>query len=393
MARPDSSRRPGSFARWKREVRALADRLSGLALLGRCGSKGVTPRDYANSVADARYFHHTLKPRTVHRAPLPGNVRRRADLSRERRPWGLSFHDVPERSVEPRCIARLPACHIRPFRNRWGSVFHTIVSRDDRPVRIHGTRLPKDVEPLEDGPEVDFGEAAWIVGRWHRNYYHWLLYHLPRIMLLQEHDADRWVLIPGEGPMRPVIEASLIALGVEPASLRGAALAPMRADPLWIVEADRFDPDLLRKLRERLAGTGGPRSGRVYVSRERTARRRLVEPDRVLGLLAGSGFETVRAEDLTFAEQVALASRTEILMGVHGAGLSNMLFMPEGAHVIELSNPRYPSPAFYALAAALGLRYWLVHGEPRDDRGPAALDIEVDPREVERVIRAIERER
>jgi capsular polysaccharide biosynthesis protein len=231
------------------------------------------------------------------------------------------------------------------------------------------------------------------MGRWHRNYYHWLLYHLPRIMLLQEQGVERRILIPEAGRLGAVIEASLTALGVDPAGLREAVAGPMRADPLWIVEADRFDPVLLRQLRSRIVRDVGAPSRRVYVSRERTARRRLANPEAVLGPLGGAGFDAVKMEELTFAEQVALAARTEILMGVHGAGLTNMLFMPEGAHVVEFSNPRYPSPAFYALAAALGLRYWLVLGRPREERGPGTLDVEVDPRDVERVMAAIERQR
>jgi hypothetical protein len=375
-------------------MRVLARRLSGRAHRGRrAGVAAVSPRDYSRSIADDRYFHRTLRPRTVQRPPLPGNVARRGELSRERRPWGLSFHDVPERTVEDCSIARLPECRILPFRNRWGSVFHAVVSRDGRPLRIHGTRFPEDAQPLGEGPAVDFGEAAWVMGRWHRNYYHWLLYHLPRIMVLQDHGAERRVLIPGPGPLRPVIEASLSALGVDPAGLRAAVAGPMRADPLWIVEADRFDPVLLRELRKRIAGNPGAPARRVYVSRERTARRRLTNPEAVLGPLGRAGFDAVRTEEMTFAEQVALASRTEILVGVHGAGLTNMLFMPEGAHVVELANPRYPSPAFYALAAALGLRYWLVRGKPREERGPDSLDVEVDPRDVEAVIAAIERDR
>ena len=192
--------------------------------------------------------------------------------------------------------------------------------------------------------------------------------------------------------MRPVIEASLEALGIEPSSLRSAPAGAMRADPLWVVEADRFDPELLKELRRRIVSRNGPASHRVHVSREGTRRRRLANARDVMGPLGAAGFETVSAEELTFQEQVALASRTEILVGVHGAALTNMIFMPEGAHVIELANPGYPSPAFYALASALGLRYWLVWGRQRDDRGPGTFDVEVDPREVERVIAAIERE-
>ena len=266
-----------------------------------------------------------------------------------------------------------------------------MVARDGRRVRLHGTRFPADVEPIGAGPAVDCGEAAWIVGRWHRNYYHWLLYHLPKIMVLQDLGAEPGLLIPGQGALRAVIEASLEALGIESSRLRSAPAGAMRADPLWVVEADRFDPQLLQELRRRIVGCKGPASRRVYLSRERTRRRRLANAPDVTGPLGGAGFETVRAEELTFQEQVALASSTEILVGVHGAALTNMLFMPEGAHVIELANPEYPSPAFYALASALGLRYWLVWGRQREDRGPGTLDVEVDPREVERVIAAIEK--
>ena len=116
---------------------------------------------------------------------------------------------------------------------------------------------------------MDCGEAAWILGRWHRNYYHWILYHLPRIMLLQDQGAERWVLIPGEGRMRPLIEASLEALGLEPASLRTAAAGPMRADRCGR-RGRRFDPGPEGASRTNRVNRCSP-SRRVYVSREDTA--------------------------------------------------------------------------------------------------------------------------
>jgi capsular polysaccharide biosynthesis protein len=219
-----------------------------------------------------------------------------------------------------------------------------------------------------------------------------LLYHLPKIMVLQDVGAEGGVLIPGEGRLRPVIEASLEALGMSPSTLRSASASAMRADPLWIVEADRFDPDLLTELRRRIVGDEVTASRRVYVSRQRAMKRRLANAREVSAPLEAAGFELVEAEDLTFQAQVALAAQTRVLVAVHGAGLTNMVFMRRGTHVVELANPRYPSPAFYALASALGLRYWLIWGKPRAGRGPESLDLEVDPHELERVIAAIESE-
>ena len=376
---------PSALARLRRRALGFARRLGG-------EGSGISPRAYAESARSERYFHRTLRPGAVHRAPLPGNMARRGDLRRDRHPWGFSFHDVPERRIDPRCVACLPECRIVPGRNRWGSEFHAIVARDGREVRLRGTGFPPDeeLEPLGAAPPVDLGEAAWIVGRWHRNYYHWLVYHLPQVMAFQELGVVDRILIPRAGRLAPVIEDSLQALGLAASGLRSLPPGPARADPLWVVESDRFDPELLRELRRRIAGSGRPPSRRVYLSRDRARKRRLAGAAQTLGSLESAGFELVEAEDLEFQEQVALASETAILAGVHGAGLANMIFMPEGAHVVELANPRYPSPAFYALASALGLRYWLLWGTPSDERGRAALDVEVDPRAIERVIADIE---
>ena len=376
-----------------RTARGVARRLGarGQGLSPRHAS-AVSPRRYATSAAGC--FHRELVARHRASAPLPANVSRREDLPRERRPWGFSFHDVPDRAVGPRSVARLPACRIVPFRDRWGTEYHAILTARGRRLRLHGTAVPPAATAIGgEGADADLGEAAWIVGRWHRNYYHWLLYHLPKILVLQAQGAERSLLVPGAGRLRPVIEASIRALDVDAAALRPLPAGPARADPLWTVEADRFDPRLLRELRERIVGAAArPANGRVHIGRQQARKRRL-ENDAALGRALGErGFATVDAETLPFAEQVALASGTGVLVGVHGAGLTNMLFMPEGAHVVELANPRYPSPAFYALATALGLRYWLVWGEPSNARGPNALDVRVEPRALERVLEAIERE-
>ena len=351
----------------------------------------VTPREYANA-AGSGFFHRELGGRRVHRAALPANVERSSDLPRERRPWGFSFRDVLERPVEPRSVARLPGCRILPFRDRWGSEYHALMTVDGLRLRLHGTAVPSEARALSGRGEADLGEAAWIVGRWHRNYYHWLLYHLPKVLVLEAEGAARSLLVPGPGRLRPVIEASLLALGIDPASLRTLPEGPARAEPVWVVESDRFDPELLRALRDRIAGSPCPADRLLYLGREQARKRRLANDAELLGALEARGFAAVNGEALPFAEQVALASRTRVLVGVHGAGLTNMLFMPEGGHVVEIANPRYPSPAFYALAAALGLRYWLVWGVPADARGRDALDVEVDPRRVEVVLEAIRRE-
>lgn len=54
--------------------------------------------------------------------------------------------------------------------------------------------------------------------------------------------------------------------------------------------------------------------------------------------------------------------RAHILLGVHGAGLSNMVFMKAGSVVVEIQPEGYTNYCFYLLARTLGLPHLIVQG-------------------------------
>jgi capsular polysaccharide biosynthesis protein len=64
-------------------------------------------------------------------------------------------------------------------------------------------------------------------------------------------------------------------------------------------------------------------------------------------------------EDLSFIRQIKLMQGTKVLLGAHGAGLTNMLFMPAGSVVVEIRKEGdCHNNCFYSLASALGHRYY-----------------------------------
>lgn len=84
--------------------------------------------------------------------------------------------------------------------------------------------------------------------------------------------------------------------------------------------------------------------------------------------IALESFGTVKfidAATLSPAEQVQEFMHTDILIAQHGAGLSNILWMPSGATVIEIQPPLAPTidHIFSNLAAALKLKYSVLHQE------------------------------
>ena len=61
---------------------------------------------------------------------------------------------------------------------------------------------------------------------------------------------------------------------------------------------------------------------------------------------------------LSVYEQMVLFSKAELVIGPHGAGLTNMIYMPDNAKVLEIMNhDRYFNYAYYDMAVGFGLVY------------------------------------
>ncbi len=97
-------------------------------------------------------------------------------------------------------------------------------------------------------------------------------------------------------------------------------------------------------------------------------------------------------EDYSLQQQVDLLSETKALIGLHGAGLTNMLFMPTGAQLLELRNQGDRSNnCFFSMAADLHHRYYyLTNAGNKADAYD--VEIEVDIAALEAMIITMEHE-
>jgi len=76
---------------------------------------------------------------------------------------------------------------------------------------------------------------------------------------------------------------------------------------------------------------------KLFVARDGAQYRRLLNEKQLQKAMGALGFEIVRPEGLSFAQQVELFSAASVIIGPTGAGLSNMAFAPEGCKVIVLA--------------------------------------------------------
>jgi Glycosyltransferase 61 len=229
---------------------------------------------------------------------------------------------------------------------------------------------------------VDF-PAVNVALPYRHNYFRWMFEGIGGLLTAREF-IPRDVRVVVRQALKPFEAETLAAVGVDPDSVfvlpancvvqfpelyllprpatTDGALAPTAANA--VRRLARYQVD-------------SARPGRLYVTREESSRRRIVNHDEVLVTLARHGFSEVSAERLSVSEQIALFAQAEAVIGVHGAGLTNAVFSAPGTLLVELQPElRKMRPVYWNLAAVAGLRYVQVVCKSPTRRRHS--DIEVD---------------
>ncbi|WP_296708432.1 glycosyltransferase family 61 protein [Rhodoblastus sp.] len=97
---------------------------------------------------------------------------------------------------------------------------------------------------------------------------------------------------------------------------------------------------------------------KLYISRaDARGRRAIINEAELTERLVKLGFEIVTLSELDFKSQVLMFESASIVIGVHGAGLTNMIFMNERSNILEIFYKSYGTPAYIRIAQSLGLNY------------------------------------
>ena len=242
------------------------------------------------------------------------------------------------------------------------------------------------------------GPVAVLNTRGADNYYHWLTDVLPRLELLRRAGAEPAAYLVNRTTRFQCDMLDHLGITAD-RCLGGDDYPHLRADelivpslpdanlktPPWIVPwlRTQFLPDDIEAPHRRL-----------FVGRgHKKHTRRLENEAELLGALGPLGFEAIDPGAMTPAEQVRCFAEAECVVGIHGAGLTNLAFAPPGVGVVELFAPDYVNECFWALATTVeGLRYRYLVGDgtppsarARRNRGVAS-DVTVDPGQVLRLL-------
>lgn len=208
------------------------------------------------------------------------------------------------------------------------------------------------------------------------NFCHWLIDLLPRLAVMANQITDSNFYVATRHLTSPYQIRSLEMCGIS--SDRVIQLGPyesVSAENL-IVTSDiahmphpcfKVAPWAINFLRSKIlaecfvapdAAWSGSSYHKIYISRGDAPGRKIVNDSEFSQYLEGHGYTRVVLSDLSLSDQVKIVSNSSSIIGLHGAGLSHLVFAKKDCQIIEIFPHSYGTPAFHLLAAVNGNRYF-----------------------------------
>lgn len=233
--------------------------------------------------------------------------------------------------------------------------------------------------------DIEEGQYVCIHHHWSRGYHHWLSEILLKIQYIPGSLSEKTLLLPEDYP-----EFAFQSLEVfDFHSIRKIPKKfSIRIRKVLFVEnpySGTFKPQDIKKIRElfwRFYGSNEKPNKNLYISRRFVPFRRISNEDEVCNLLEAHNFSVIYPEKMPFKKQVELFSQCTTLVSIHGAGLTNCIFMKPGGQILELyrdlSDKREPkNMCFQNLAEASGLDFQVQYCKEGENRSPKSNDADL----------------
>lgn len=95
---------------------------------------------------------------------------------------------------------------------------------------------------------------------------------------------------------------------------------------------------------------------KIYISRINSGRRKVTNEAEVQQYLLTKGFTVLECENRSIGEVIKIMSKAEIVVGPHGAGMSNIAFCRKGTQIIEFFS-QHISKEYWLFSESLGFDY------------------------------------
>lgn len=219
------------------------------------------------------------------------------------------------------------------------------------------------------------GNVALTSTRWSGdNYYHWMFEELPRFYLLKKSGTKVEKFISNFKDYSYQL-CSLQAIGVHRELIISSSDSyGFLVDNLIVPYSPYFDCGYVSTwvcdfLRETFLEKSNSRDfgyKRIYITRGMVQHRKVINEDKLIELLKSYDFKILDMGRYDIYEQANIFNGADIIIGMHGAALSNTVFCKPGAKLVEIFNPLYMPTMYWGIASQVGVDYYCSMGNHID---------------------------
>jgi hypothetical protein len=230
-------------------------------------------------------------------------------------------------------------------------------------------RFPKDNFRTMNEPRFIDQEVCVLSKMGSRNFYHWTTEQLLKVIIL-ENTGFTGIYALSDQP--DFCYSFLECLGISPNRIFDMQNEPtvfnesVLMTPITCEDFPEKYPGLFFLLRETLLNSADrdlPTTPRkIWLDRVLQVNnvRQFINSDQVYKLIESYGFEIVDMATHDVRDQIAIANRAEVIMGMHGAAFTHAMFMKPRSMVIECFSPAFINSGYLEICSLLHHRYAMV---------------------------------
>lgn len=205
-----------------------------------------------------------------------------------------------------------------------------------------------------------------LTDSWSRNYFHWMTDVMQKLWICKKEGITGTIILPAWMRSIPYISGSL-QLFDEYAVRYIRIFEVIKVKELLVPEpvapTGNYHGQTIREVSEfikrKVVDNKHETSQRLFIDRQDSRNRQIENYQEVSSLLSKYDIQPVKFEKLSWTEQIKLTGKAALLIGIHGAGLTNMLFMKPGGNLLELrKRGDNKNNCYFSLASALQLQYY-----------------------------------
>jgi len=218
------------------------------------------------------------------------------------------------------------------------------------------------------------GNLLSVIDEWSIGHFHWISDVLPKIMCLDHLSSQYILLLPNTDYIHRIAVPSIERMGIYFKDI--IFLDPKK---LYLFEnisyisnvakSGQMDDEIMLNIKSKFIDVNLTPKSKLYITRRSSKFRKILNEEEVIDIVKEFGFEIVESDYLSFQEHLNIFQNASCLVSIHGAGLTNSLFMQCGTSLGEfIINKFSDNRCYYHLTKSMKMKYYYFFGIPDSNK-------------------------